>query len=157
MEERLPPRGNRPEHPMSSYTVTIHGESYTVHLRARHGSTILFTIDEREYEVTVDPSVSVDRHSISISHIPKGSASRASTQSTKSASPEIKAPLPGIVSDLKVAVGDKVSAGATLVVIEAMKMENPIKAPADATITAVHVKKGAEVAHGALLITLGEP
>jgi len=139
---------------MSSYEVTVNGETYTVQLRGRRGSTLNLSIDDQEYSVGVDPNAARGREKVLIRLIPKASVSRGTSTSRASPSPEVKAPLPGIISDVKVGVGDKVSAGATLVVIEAMKMENPIKAPADATVSAVHVSKGKEVTAGHLLITL---
>ena len=60
--------------------------------------------------------------------------------------------MPGIISDVKVSEGEQVVQGQTLAVIEAMKMENPIRSPRDGTIRAVLVSKGSEVLGGATLI-----
>ena len=57
----------------------------------------------------------------------------------------IKAPMPGLVLSSAVAPGDKVARGQTLVIIEAMKMENMIKAPQEATIKDVFVEAGKAV------------
>jgi pyruvate carboxylase subunit B len=60
--------------------------------------------------------------------------------------------MPGIVSDIKIAQGATITAGDTLLVIEAMKMENPIKSPRGGTVKELLVKKGQEVAAGATLL-----
>jgi acetyl/propionyl-CoA carboxylase alpha subunit len=67
---------------------------------------------------------------------------------------ELRAPMPGTVIEVSVEPGDAVTARQRLVVLEAMKMENPIAAPFDATVKAVHVAAGDRVAGGALLIEL---
>lgn len=67
----------------------------------------------------------------------------------------VNSPMPGTVLDIKVKVGDSVKSGDTLVVLEAMKMENSIVAPKDAKVTAVHVTKGQTVESGAVLVSLG--
>ncbi len=67
----------------------------------------------------------------------------------------MKAPLPGTVTDIKVAVGDAVKKGQTVVVLEAMKMQNNINAESDGTITSVTVTKGDTVNEGATLVTIG--
>jgi biotin carboxyl carrier protein len=67
----------------------------------------------------------------------------------------IKAPMPGRVVRILVANGADVEAGATLCVIEAMKMENEVKAKAATKVVEVHVTEGATVEGGAKLFTLG--
>jgi biotin carboxyl carrier protein len=65
---------------------------------------------------------------------------------------EIKAPMPGLILDIKVAEGDLVKAGEPLLILEAMKMENIIKAPSEGTVKAIKVKKGASVEKNQILI-----
>jgi acetyl/propionyl-CoA carboxylase alpha subunit len=67
----------------------------------------------------------------------------------------IAAPMPGTVIGVAVAVGDNVTPHQPLVVIEAMKMEMPVLAPFSATVTAVHVVPGGQVAAGTPLVELG--
>ncbi len=67
----------------------------------------------------------------------------------------INAPLPGVVLDIKKKVGDAVKKGDTVIVLEAMKMENNISAPADGTISKISVEKGASVLEGTELIVIG--
>lgn len=67
----------------------------------------------------------------------------------------VKAPMPGLVIRIEVAEGDIVSAGAGLLVLEAMKMENELKAPAAGTVRAIHVSAGQAVEKGQLLLELG--
>lgn len=66
----------------------------------------------------------------------------------------VKAPMPGNILDVKVKAGDSVKAGDTLLILEAMKMENEISAPQDGTIASVNVRKGDVVNSGDLLITM---
>jgi biotin carboxyl carrier protein len=64
--------------------------------------------------------------------------------------------MPGKVLDVRVAVGDEVTAGQVLVVLEAMKMEHRFAAPVDGVVTAVHVAVGDQVQHGATLLVVEE-
>ncbi len=66
----------------------------------------------------------------------------------------LKAPLPGTISDIRVAVGQQVSVGDTLVVLEAMKMQNNIEAETAGQVTAILVNKGDTVMEGAVLLTI---
>jgi len=62
--------------------------------------------------------------------------------------------MPGLIVQLRVKVGDTIAAGDGLVVMEAMKMENELRAQAAGTVRAVHVTVGAAVEKGALLVEL---
>jgi biotin carboxyl carrier protein len=64
---------------------------------------------------------------------------------------EINSPIPGLVKAVLVKPGDSVTAGQTIIVLEAMKMENEIAAPHDGKVAAVEVKPGQTVAAGAAL------
>ncbi len=64
------------------------------------------------------------------------------------------APMPGLVVRVNVAVGDAVAAGQGLVVMEAMKMENELRAPAGGTVRAVHASPGSAVNKGTVLVEL---
>lgn len=68
---------------------------------------------------------------------------------------EITATLPGLVVGITVAPGDQVSAGDPLLSLEAMKMENEVRAPRDGQVTEVAVTAGQKVATGDLLVRLG--
>lgn len=65
---------------------------------------------------------------------------------------DLKAPMPGLVLDILVNAGDEVKKGDQLLVLEAMKMENLIKAPSDLTIKFVEVKKGDKIEKGQPLL-----
>jgi pyruvate carboxylase subunit B len=67
----------------------------------------------------------------------------------------LKAPMPGLVVRVQVAVGDRVEPGSALVVLEAMKMENELKATASGVVVAVKVEVGAAVEKGVVLLELG--
>jgi acetyl/propionyl-CoA carboxylase alpha subunit len=67
----------------------------------------------------------------------------------------IKAPMPGLIVELKVNPGDKVATGDPLLILEAMKMENILKASGPATVKTVNVKKGDSVEKGHVLIEFG--
>jgi biotin carboxyl carrier protein len=66
---------------------------------------------------------------------------------------EIKAPMPGLVLNILVKPGDAVKKNDPLLILEAMKMENLIKAPGDAVVATVPAEKGKAVEKGQLLVT----
>jgi biotin carboxyl carrier protein len=66
----------------------------------------------------------------------------------------ITAAMPGAVVEVMVVPGAEVEAGATLLILEAMKMQNPVQAQAAGKVVAVHVAAGASVAAGALLVEI---
>lgn len=73
-------------------------------------------------------------------------------RSTKKSANTLTAPMPGMVLELNVNVGDQVAEGESLLILEAMKMENVLKSIADVTVKEVLVKKGDAVDKGQALI-----
>jgi biotin carboxyl carrier protein len=82
-------------------------------------------------------------------------AAQAKKTTTTTADKTVKSPMPGRVVKVLVAKGDSVAVGQGLVVLEAMKMENEVKARAAGTVLAVHVAAGDTVEGSAKLLTLG--
>lgn len=66
----------------------------------------------------------------------------------------IKSPLPGVILDIKVKEGDTVKRGQTLLILEAMKMENDIKADRDGKVVSINVSKGESILEGTDLIVI---
>lgn len=67
---------------------------------------------------------------------------------------KVTAPMPGTILDVKVSVGDSVTKGQVMMILEAMKMENEIVAPCDGKVTSVTVKKGDSVNSADTLATV---
>ncbi|MDE2696259.1 MAG: hypothetical protein OXH97_07045 [Chloroflexota bacterium] len=65
---------------------------------------------------------------------------------------QITAPLAGVVVEIRVSVGDELEAGTTVLVLEAMKMQNEVQIPHGGTITAIHAEAGQNVDKGVLLV-----
>ncbi|MGO8948112.1 MAG: biotin/lipoyl-containing protein [Ktedonobacterales bacterium] len=68
----------------------------------------------------------------------------------------IRAPMPGLVADVMVAIGDEVHRGQTIVVLEAMKMENDLTTPRAGRVRAIRVNKGQSVSQNEVLATIGD-
>ena len=122
-------------------------------------------IGEKVYEVEVE-AVSQKEGSITTSsnvnnekEVKKTEHNSPQPQNEVSSSIEngeaINAPMQGLIVDVKVKAGQKVKAGDEIVILEAMKMENPIVVPKDGTILAVKVSKGDTVNTNDALAILG--
>ena len=84
-------------------------------------------------------------------------AIRAMTSSSGAATGPrpVRAPMPGLIVRVEVAVGDRVRAGQPVIAMEAMKMENELKAESDGIVTRVAVDRGQAVEKGTVLVELG--
>ena len=124
------------------------------------GASFSMLVDGRSYDVVAD----VGREQVSIQllgqrfvvHVEdeRERAAHAVAGKKQGGKQELRAAMPGIVIDVKVAVGDSVEEGRTLVVLEAMKMQNPLAAEAAGKVVRVLCKKGEAVGAGALLVEL---
>ena len=93
----------------------------------------------------------------SVQFQPRSSRRRAAGAATSaSGHDDLSSPMPGKVLEILVKEGDTVSAGDRLVIVEAMKMENPLRAPHDSVVARIHVAVGDSVTPGDTIIELDE-
>lgn len=123
----------------STFSLLVDGRSYDVVADIVRGEVMLQMVGER-FVVEVEDDRERAAHAVA-KHKPDGKR-------------ELRAAMPGIVVDLKVAVGDAIEAGQALVVLEAMKMQNPLSSESAGVVTRVLCKQGEAVAAGALLVEL---
>ena len=143
---------------MKEYKYTIEGNKYEVAINEVNDTTAKVTVNGAEYTVEWEkpveekPVVKV-KPAVAKPTAPTTPATAAPVAAPVSGN-AIKTPLPGVIIDVKVNVGDTVTKGQTVVVLEAMKMENNINADRDGKVTAIQVAKGDTVADGAILVVL---
>ena len=119
---------------MKNYVITVNGTAYDVVVEEADGSSA---------PVAAAPKAAA----------PKKAAAPAPKAAAAGGTP-INAPMRGTIVDVKVKVGDKVTNGTVVAVLEAMKMENDIVSDKDGVVAAICVNKGESVETGAPVITL---
>lgn len=166
---------------MGKYNFRINGHDYQVDVNSVEGGIADVTVNGTDYKVELADAVPAPAQQAArpapqatFTAAPAPQATAPATQAAAQApqataqavqtatasAPQgkgevVTAPLPGVILDIKVKVGDVVKAGQTVAVLEAMKMENEIEATASGTVTAVNAGKGDSVLEGAAIITIG--
>ncbi len=125
------------------YKVTLNNRTYEVEVEA--GQAML--VDE--YEAYAPPPAAAPAP---VAAAP--AAASVSAAPALAAGEVVKSPMPGNILKINVTVGQKVNEGDTLLVLEAMKMENEIAAPKAGTVAQIIVSKGAVVETGAPLVVI---
>ena len=142
---------------MKEYKYTIDGNKYEVAINEVNDTTAKVTANGTDYTVEWEKPVE-EKPVVKVQPVAAKPAAPATPAAKPAAAPvsgnAIKTPLPGVIIDVKVAVGDVVKKGQTVVVLEAMKMENNINADRDGKVVAIQVAKGDTVADGAALVVL---
>ena len=157
--------GDTIEVEMDSTGVVVGGETFRAHLAELEGTPVLLvTIGDEVHRVVVRRGESRGRYTLSVDGFryeveALDERTRAirdlSAASAAATGPApLKAPMPGLVVRVAVRSGDVVAAGQGLVVMEAMKMENELRASSAGRVKAVHVQPGTAVDKGALLVEL---
>jgi biotin carboxyl carrier protein len=147
------------------YLVEIDGRTRTVDCRtAGHRDYLSLIIDNKSYLIESAPlkidegkyyaNISGRRYNIEVLD-ERLIATRQAGALVKEDGPYIvKSPMPGLIVDVRVKAGDRVSAGSTLVVIEAMKMQNELVCEVDGVVRAVNIKQRDTVESQAPLIEI---
>ena len=149
---------------MKDYTLKVNGHTYNVQIDEVNESSTLarVTVNGTHYEVEIEGGKAAPVTKPQVASAPKGANSAQITPQTAAPAPRpaaaaagaIKCPLPGTVMAVKVAVGDTVAVGQTLLVLEAMKMENNIDSDRAGVVKQICVQQGATVMEGDNLIVI---
>lgn len=139
---------------MNKFKITIDGNNYEVTVNVTDHNTANVEVNGMSYDVHYEskntPVSTVTRKTTA----PAAPQVQVSAPQAASSGSNIKAPLPGTIMTINVKVGDQVKRGDTLIVMEAMKMENNIMANKDGQVKAIHVSSGQTVAQDDALIDL---
>lgn len=111
-------------------------------------------VDERPYEVVLDADLHWIKSHLGLYQLDVRDLN-ASVDRPLSGDGRVKAPIPGQITRVMVAVGQEVQAGQPLIVLEAMKMENEIRAPRSGKVKALHVSPGKSVFLNEMLAEIG--
>ena len=149
------------------YEYKVKGVDYEVEIQDIEGNIANVTVNGIPFEVEMKQPVKAAKQKVKLGTPPAAPVASASPASAapaekpaeKPAAPAasgkpVVAPLPGTINDIKVKVGDKVNAGDTVVILEAMKMQNNIEAESAGTIASINVNKGDAVMEGDTLVVI---
>ena len=147
---------------MKEYKLKINGNDYNVAIDAVEDNTAKVSVNGVDYAVEFDKPISKPKQVVvkkAVAAAPAAAsaapAARVATASESSGETVVNSPLPGVILAVNAHVGDAVKKGQTVMLLEAMKMENSIEATCDGTIKKILAQKGDSVLEGADLFIIG--
>lgn len=152
---------------MNKYQYKVQGVDYEVEIEEVEGNIAKVNVNGIPFEVELQKPINAAKHPQLTRpkvEAPKPAAPQpaapvaaapAAPAAPTSAGTPVKAPLPGTITELKVKVGQQVSVGDVVLVLEAMKMQNNIEAEFAGTVTSITVNQGDTVMEGSVLMTIG--
>ena len=142
---------------MKEYKYTINGNKYEVAINSINDNIANVVVNGEEYEVQMEKEPEPVKKKVVVRPVaqPEAETASAPTSTNKvDLNNAVKSPLPGVITEIKVKVGDEVKAGDTVVVLEAMKMANNLDAEKSGKVTAVLVKEGESVMEDTPLVVM---
>lgn len=151
---------------MNKYQYKVQGVDYDVEIEEVEGNLAKVSVNGIQFEVElkrpINPAHAIRKPKVAAPQpaparpaaAPVPPVAQQQTVAPGSGTP-IKSPLPGTITSVSVKVGDKVNEGDTVVVLEAMKMQNNIESEFTGTVTSIVVNQGDSVMEGAVLLTIG--
>lgn len=142
---------------MKEYKYKIKGVDYDVKINDIEENIAKVEVNGIEFEVELEKPIAAPKPVIRpiVAPVKTIDAPKpAETAKTPAGTYAVKAPLPGTIVEIKVAVGATVKRGDTVVILEAMKMENNIDAEREGKVVAINVNKGDTVMEGTVLLTI---
>jgi len=147
-----------------SFAITVDGRSYHVdaaRIDAQTLSLVVDTVSRQSYEATVIPDPQTGQLTVTVAGVAVRVAlngqrrwGRRDERGSGAGPQRLAASMPGKVVRVLVKTGDMVHASQPLVVVEAMKMENEMRAGRDGMVSEVHAREGHSVEAGAVLLVI---
>ena len=143
---------------MKEYKYTINGNKYEVVIGDIVDNIAAVKVNGEDFQVEMEPEAEPEKKKVVLGK-PAAAASEGAATATADAANvntnnAVKAPLPGTIVEVKVAVGDEVQPGDVVVVLEAMKMANNLEAEKGGKVTAVLVQPGQSVMEDDALVVI---
>lgn len=140
---------------MKEYKYTIDGKEYKVEIGDITDNVADVRVNGEAFKVEMEPEAEPEKKKVVLGKpAEEKSADEAAHAANVNTANAVKAPLPGVITSIEVEVGQEVSAGDTVVVLEAMKMANNIEAEKSGKVTAICVKQGENVMEDAPLVVI---
>ncbi|MDR1796998.1 MAG: biotin/lipoyl-binding protein [Clostridiales Family XIII bacterium] len=139
---------------MKKYNITVNGKTYDVEVEEVGGDQPSITVAPAPAGPAPKAPDAAPETKAAAPAPPAAPASAAAPSAPSAGATVIEAPMPGTILDVLVKAGDAVAADQVLLILEAMKMENEIVAPAAGTVDTVAVAKGASVGAGDVLVSI---
>lgn len=139
---------------MKKFKYIIDGKEYTVEIGNIIDNIAQVIVNGEDFNVELEAEPETEKKPVlnkPVANEPEEESPSAANVNTDHA---VKAPLPGVITDILVHVGDEVKAGDTVVVLEAMKMANNIEAEKDGKVTAICIKQGESVMEDTPLVVI---
>ena len=143
---------------MRTYSYNVNGAQYDVTIESIQGQKAKLNVNGVAFDVEMlgTPLTEGQLPAVEATAAPAAAAPAApAAKGEAGAGTPVKAPLPGVVTKVLVSTGQAVKKGDTVVVLEAMKMENNITAECDGSVTGVCCAAGDSVMEGTTLVTIG--
>ncbi|MBE6275832.1 MAG: biotin/lipoyl-binding protein [Bacteroides sp.] len=136
---------------MKEYKYKINGNLYNVVIGDIEDNMAHVEVNGTHYTVEMEKK---PKQAVAVARPRPAAAPAASKPKPAASKSGVKSPLPGVILDIKVKEGDEVKKGQTIIILEAMKMENSINADRDGKVTSIKVSKGESVLEGTDLVII---
>ncbi|MDE6808452.1 MAG: biotin/lipoyl-binding protein [Prevotella sp.] len=152
---------------MNKYQYKVKGVDYEVEIAEVEGNIAKVNVNGIPFEIELQKPINAAKHPtmnnpkvqspqpVSVKVAQPVAPQPAQPVVPAGAGTPLKAPLPGTIVEIKVQIGQQVNVGDTVLVLEAMKMQNNIEAETAGQVTSIVVKQGDTVMEGSVLLTIG--
>ena len=141
---------------MKEYKYIIDGKEYKVAINDIVENIATVSVNGENFQVEMEKEAEPEKKKVVLNKPTAKAETEEITTSAANVNTDnaVKAPLPGVIREIKVAVGDEVNAGDTVVVLEAMQMANNLDAEKSGKVTAILVKTGENVLEDTALVVI---